>query len=107
MKRGLSIFLAAGLAMTVLQASTVLALQGQWLPDLTCPMVIDAFERLDAAGRWYHDAKSLFTEAFRCDPQWWAKFTVQAIGTLVITNIATLAWVISLKWGRHRNADGG
>lgn len=100
MKRGFTVFLLAALAETILQAYVVLGLQGQWLPDFGCAAVVDAFDRIEAAGRWYHDHKNLLTEAFRCDAQWWSKFTVQAIGTLVISNLATVAWVISLKWGR-------
>lgn len=99
MKRGLAIFLTAAAAETVLQAYVVLGLKGQWLPDLTCAAVLDAFERVEAVGRWYHDHKNWLTEAFRCDAQWWSKFTIQAIGTLVITNVATFVW--GLRRGRR------
>jgi hypothetical protein len=98
MKRGPVIFLVAASAEFLFFAYPFLALEGRWLPDLTCLAVTDAFERIETAGRWYHDHKNLLTEAFRCDAQWWSKFTIFAIGTLLITNAATFVWAIVRGW---------
>ena len=44
------------------------------LPDQTCAAVVDAWARL-AELFSFHNLKNLWTELFRCDAQWWSKFT--------------------------------
>jgi hypothetical protein len=97
MKRGTAIFLAAVAAELVL---ALWLLEGKTWPDVACPAVVDAWQRIDAPGRLYHDLKNLGTELFRCDSQWWFKFSGFMWVSEAVVIIALVAWVISLKWRR-------
>lgn len=48
-------------------------------PDMSCPAVGEAWARVSDWSRWYHDLKNLLTEMFRCDAQWWSKFSAWLI----------------------------
>lgn len=73
--------LAAFAAM--LPAGPLLIINGEFWPDTSCPAIADAWLRIEALGRLYHDLKNLMTELFRCDAQWWAKETLFLVWVLL------------------------
>lgn len=91
-------FIAACVCM--IPAAPILFVEGKLFPDTSCPAVIDAWARIDALGRLYHDLKNVMTELFRCDAQWWAKVSGFTIWVLLIWAIvATVYALVQTKRG--------
>lgn len=64
-------------------------------PDQSCPAVIDAWTRLTLYS--YHNLKNLWTELFRCDAQWWSKFTGFAMVTETLIILCLLIVILRRK----------
>lgn len=95
MRSGPVIAISTALAGVI--AWPALMFQGETSPDRSCLAVADAWARIAALGRWFHDIKNLGTELFRCDPQWWFKFS-SFVGTVESLMIVALAiWAIILR----------
>lgn len=95
MKSGPVIAISTGTAGLI--AYPALMLQGEAWPVTSCFAVADAWERIAALGRWFHDIKNLGSELYRCDPQWWFKFSsfVGSVEALII--LALVIYVVILK----------
>lgn len=88
-------------AITGIISWPLLLLEGKTWPETSCLAMLDAWERIYYAlahdiWRLFHDLKNLGTEAFRCDAQWWFKFTsfTWVGGSLLV--VALVAYVIVL-----------
>lgn len=96
MMKNKSIILIAAIIVELF-AFPFLLIEGKFWPNQSCIMIIDAWERIGLAGQLYHDLKNLMTELYRCDPQWWSKFSLSLIVILIFSNLICAAWIIKLK----------